>query len=588
MKQLNTLDQEDLIYLKDLTILYARLSREDLNKKNNSAGDKDNSYSIKNQKILLEQHAEKLGLKNVCFLYDDGISGVFQDTRPGFVKMLQLIEEGKVSTIIVKDLSRLNRNYRDAGELTETIFPHYGIRFIAIGDNVDQKNERQRNRLNGGLDIMVAFKNLMNEGYVQDLSIKLRLSQQTKSSQGYAIGHPPYGYKRSEEDIRLWVVDEKAAVVVRQIYDLRLNHNMSCNSIAEKLREDKVLSPSVDKEQRGIEKPRRRSYRGDYYWSFAVVDRILKNQSYTGDVINFKTYTLSYKDRTKIANSPDEWEIHKDRHEAIIERNMWQAVQDSFKRNRAAKPKSVPKHMLAGYLKCATCGGNLNYKHRKNTPENDCFTCGNNRRGNDGCKLSHHVRVDAITQLVTSQIDNIVRFASAFEDDFTKLVIDEKHKTIRLAQIKNKRDLSELKARETQLDTLCEKLYEDKVLGTLSEARYKKLSQKYDIEQSDIQKKMKQLNKLIEREEHREVDIDDFLEIVRQYTRVNKLTPELVRAFIDKIVVHQREELKNAQHQKIEIYFKVLGTIELPNVDEQKKYKKSFGRKKENQNAIAI
>lgn len=588
MKQLNTLSAEDLSLLKNLTILYARLSREDINKQNNSAGNRDDSYSIKNQKLLLEQYAKKLELKNTYFLYDDGLSGVFQDTRPGFVKMLQLIEEGKVGAVIVKDLSRLNRNYRDAGELTETIFPHYGIRFIAIGDNVDQRNERQRNRLNGGLDIMVAFKNLMNEGYVQDLSIKLRLSQQTKSSQGFAIGHPPYGYKRSEEDIRLWVVDEEGAKVVRHIFDLRLNHNLSCAKIAEKLRQDKVLSPSVDKEQRGIEKPRRRSYRGDFYWSFAVVDKILKNQSYVGDVVNFKTYTLSYKDRSKIANDPSNWEIHKDRHEPIISRKIWQDVQDSFMRNRAAKPKNIPKHMLAGYLKCATCGGNLNYKHIKDAPQNDYFSCGNNRRGTDSCKQTHHIRVDAITCLVTSQLDNIVRFASAFEDDFVKLVIDEQYKTIKLMQIKNKRELVEFRARERELDTLCEKLYEDKVLGTLSEERYKKLSLKYETEQIQLLPKIKSLQKIVSEEEKHELDINSFLAIVRQYTRVNELTPELIRTFVDKIVVHHREELKNAQHQKVEIYFKMLGTVTLPNVDEQKKYKKSFARKKENQTALAI
>lgn len=568
-------------YGDNLTILYARLSKEDIKKK-------DESYSITNQKILLENHAKMLGFTNIVFLADDGLSGVFFDTRPAFLEMMALVQLGKVKNIIVKDLSRLGRNYREAGECTETIFPYYNIRFVAIGDGVDKYSEPKSVRINTGFDINIAFKNLMNEGYIQDLSNKLRLAQAAKSSQGYAIGKPPYGYKCGEEDARRWEIDEDAAETVRLIYSLRLS-GMSCTKIAVELRNRKIMIPSVYALTKGYSKSNCRGYRGDYFWGFNTISVILRNQMYVGDVLNFKTYTTSYKDRTKHNNDRENWDIHTDVHEPIIEREVWQQVQKSFERNVRKASKHIEKHPLAGYLKCSDCGSNLNYKHLVNAPHNDYFSCGNNRRTGVLCKKTHHIRIDALEDIVTSSISNIVRFIQDFEDDFVKLVVDEKYKEIRLQQARNKRQLATLKTRNGELDRLFESIYEDKVNGTLSEERFKKMSLKYENEQMELKSQLRHLQAVVDEEQSHELNAEGFIQLVRKYTRVNELTPEIVREFIDKIVVHHREENQDGKSQRVEIHFNMVGSVTLPNAKEYKQYIKSFSRtKKENQTAIAI
>lgn len=324
--------------------------------------------------------------------------------------------------------------------------------------------------------------------------------------------------------------------------------------------------------------------RGDYFWAHETIRKILTNQSYVGDVVNFKTYTLSYKDKTKFQNEKENMDIHVGIHEPIIERERWEIVQQSFTRH-VRSPKDVKKHPLAGYLFCADCGAKLHYKLTYPNHANHYFSCGNNRRSKALCARSHHIRVDEIEPFVLHMIDQIVRFAKDFEDEFVKIVVDEKYKMIKLGQEKNKRELAKLKARNIELENILSNLYEDKVKGVLSEELFSRLSKKYGAEGQETQEQLVQLQKTVDEEAQHEVNVDGFLKLVRKYTRINELTPEIIRSFISKIVVSHKQETVQGMTQKIEVYFNMVGKVTLPTIDEKKQYIKSFARKKEKQTA---
>jgi len=357
---------------KKITALYLRLSRDD-----DQSGE---SNSISNQRVMLSEYAKKNGFRNVKVFLDDGVSGV-TFKRDGFKEMYDLIETDQVSTVIVKDMSRLGRNYLEVGQLTEMFFPQHNVRFIAVNDSVDSSQ---------GEDDFTPFRNIMNEWYAKDMSRKLRSALRTKSKQGYAIGLPPFGYKHDMVDPRRWVIDEEAAEVVRRIYQMR-KAGISTNDIAKILKREKVLTPSAYAIQKGYRTPPKRSTRGEYFWDVSVVLEILTKQVYVGDVINFRTYSKSYKLKERLDNPRENWEIHKDVHEPIIERSFWEDIQKTFGDTKYRKPKHIEKNMFAGYLKCSDCGANLNYKYTHDNPNNHYFSCHNKRSNNGLCGKTHHI-----------------------------------------------------------------------------------------------------------------------------------------------------------------------------------------------------
>lgn len=556
--------QIDMSLEEKITALYLRLSRDD--------DQQGESNSIVNQRALLTDYAKKHKFRNVKTFIDDGVSGVTMK-RSGFQEMLTMVEAGQVATIIVKDMSRLGRNYLDVGQLTEIIFPQHDVRFIAINDSVDSEQ---------GEDDFTPFRNIINEFYAKDMSRKIRSAKRQKSKQGYAIGLPPFGYMYTEEDKRKWVLDDEAADVVRYIYQMRKD-GCSINEIAKILKHEKVLNPSTYAIAKGHRKPSKRATRGDHFWDTSVVERILTNQSYVGDVINFKTYSRSYKLKERLDNPPEKWVIHKDVHPEIISRNLWERIQKSFGGTRARQPKHVRKHMFAGFLQCSDCGANLNYKYTHDCPNNHYFSCKNKRDNNGLCGKTHHIRVDVLTRLVREHISNITRFADQFEDDFVKIVVNEHYKRMAIQQKRNRDKLDKLLVRDKDLDTLYEGLYEEKILGNLSDERYQKLAYKYEDEQSELKQQIKHLKKVLAEEKSHEMNCDDFLGLVRQYTDLRELTPEVLSAFIDKIVVHHREQIRDETVQKVEIYFKMIGFVELPDMSGARKenYARCFSRKKD-------
>ena len=476
MKQSN-ITTNNILLSDKITALYLRLSRDD-----DLEGE---SNSISNQKTLLTRYAKENGFRNVKVFIDDGISGVTFN-RQGFKEMFKLIEDEQVGTLIVKDMSRLGRNYIEVGQLTESILPMHDVRLIAVNDGVDSEK---------GEDDFTPFRNIMNEWYAKDMSRKMRSTLKIKNSQGYAIGHPPYGYKYDEIDRKRWAVDEEAAEIVKHIFNLR-KQGESMNEIAKILKKEKIYIPSVYAIKKGLKKPLAKPPLGEYLWTHVMIRKILSNQSYVGDVINFKTYSKSFKLKKRLDNDRENWQIHKNDHEPIISREFFDLIQKTFKTTKCQKPKHTVKNIFAGFLRCSDCGANLNYKYTHDNPDNHYFSCKNNRAGNGLCKKTHHIRVDVLTNLVRNDIANIVKFANEFEDEFVKIVVDEDYKRIQATQRKNIEKLNSMLARDKELDILCEKVFEEKILGNLSEERFLKLSEKYEDEQFELKAQIKNMKKM--------------------------------------------------------------------------------------------
>lgn len=492
--------------------------------------------------------------------------------REGFQNMMALIEADQVGTVIVKDMSRLGRNYLEVGHLTESVFPMHDIHFIAVNDGVDSEL---------GEDDFTPFRNIMNEWYAKDMSRKMRSSLRTKSKQGYAIGRPPLGYMCDPLEPKRWIVDEEGADIVRHIYDLRIR-GTSINEIAEILKKEKFLIPSIYAQNKGFKKAAKTPRRGEYLWDTSMVRSILMNQAYIGDVINFRTYSKSYKLKERLQNPEEKWEIHKGVHEPIIDIKDWEYVQTTFGDTKYRKPKHIEKNMFSGFLKCSDCGANLNYKYTHDNPNNHYFSCRNKRANNGLCSTTHHIRVDVITDIVTRSISDIVRFASYFEDEFVKIVVDEHYKRIILAQRKNQEAYQAAVARNKEIDVLYEKLFEEKILGNLTEERFCKLSQKYEDEQSELKQKIRNLKRIVDEEKQNEMNADGFLALVRKYSNFQELTPEILREFIDKIVVYNKEKQFGETVQRVEIYYKMIGHIDLPQISRSKleAYSECLGNKK--------
>jgi len=545
----------------NIDALYLRISQDD-----EKEGE---SNSIANQRALLMGYAKKNHLKNIRVFVDDGISGATLK-RGGIEELIALVEADKVRTVIVKDLSRLGRNYIEMGQLTEIVFPQHNVRLIAVNDGVDSAL---------GDDDFTPFRNIMNEWYLKDLSRKLRSAQRAKSAQGYAIGQPPLGYMRDPENPKRWVIDEEGAVVVRMIYAMRLQ-GTSVTDIAAKLKHRRVLTPSAYAAHKGYNK-RKISVNGAYFWDHPIVRSILSNRAYLGDVVNFRTYSRSYKLKQRLENPEENWDVHRGVHDPIISRPSWEAVQRTFGDTKYRKPKYVEKNMLSGYLFCADCGARLNYKYTHDNPENEYFSCRNKRARNGLCATTHHIRVDTVTELVTNHLRRTLHFADVFEDEFVKIVVDEHYKKILLTQRKNQHDLAEAKARDKEIDRLYEKIYEDQALGRLPEERFMKLAARYDEEQGLLRQRIRHLKKVVQEEKEHEMNTDGFLALARHYSAdFAELTPEMLREFIDKIVVHHRQKEQGVMQQRVEIYYKLIGHFKVPPFDKKQteRLQVSFGR----------
>lgn len=549
-----------------MTALYLRLSNADENKGDAS----QDSNSITNQKAYLLRYAERHNFKNIQIFIDDGISGVTMK-RNAFQKLIDHVYNNEVATIIVKDMSRLGRNYIEMGQLMDYVFPQHNVRLIALTDAVDTEK---------GEDDFAPFRNIINELYAKDISKKVRSALKSKSRQGFAIGLPPYGYMRSKDNPRIWVVDDEAAEVVKRIFKLR-KERVSLPDIAKALCESKIHTPSYYAYNKGFKKSYQLSQYGEYWWDKNAVRKILLNISYTGDIVNFKTTSKSFKLKERIANEPENWEVHKGVHEAIVSYDDFEIVQQTFAKSSTRKPKHCEKNMFAGYLFCADCGAPLHHKYRTDNPNNTCFTCRNYKSKNGLCNQTHHIRVDDLTEFVKSELLNLINFANIYEDDFVRIVVNADFEKFKNQQSKSQNELKKAISRYKEIDLLFGNLYEDKITGEVSAEVFKKLIKQYEVEQKELEHKIEQLNMQVKDQNQNERDTTKFLQLVRKYTQMQELNFEIIQEFIEKIVVEHREIINGVKHQKVHIYYKCLGRIEIPNMTQQEhtNYLTTFSRK---------
>ena len=542
MKQSNNKKSRDVT-----AFLYERLSRDD-----NLEGE---SYSIGNQKKLLAKVAKEKGYTNLVHFLDDGISGVTMD-RPGFVEMICQLEQGKAAAVFVKDLSRLGRNYIEVGRLTEEFFPNHDIRLVAVSDNIDTAE---------GENELAPIRNLFNEWYARDISKKRRISNKIKGNAGEPMGQPPYGYIKDPNDPKHWIVDDEAAQVVRRVYSMTLE-GFGTEQIAAQLEKDDVLTPRAYWLTKGIKRPGKGKQQPPTKWNSSTITKILSLQEYCGDILNFKTYSKSYKNKKRIDNDRENWVVFQDVHEAIIERAVYEQVQQKRGKIRKRRTNNGKHNMFSGLLVCADCGSNLHFHFNQGNPEIKYFNCSNYKGNRGTCTSTHYVRVDFLEEVVLGEIRRLTKFASLYEDEFVKAVIGHSQQAEQTDRKLKEKELRTLLARDEELDGLFERIYEDNVSGKLSDDRFAKMSRRYEDEQKELAEKIKKLRSEIEKQSSRSMTTDMFIGLVRKYTRARKLTPRMLNELIEKIEVFNAEKIDGVWEQRPRIHYNCVGTIEIPTV----------------------
>ena len=542
MKQSNNKKSRDVT-----AFLYERLSRDD-----NLEGE---SYSIGNQKKLLAKVAKEKGYTNLVHFLDDGISGVTMD-RPGFVEMICQLEQGKAAAVFVKDLSRLGRNYIEVGRLTEEFFPNHDIRLVAVSDNIDTAE---------GENELAPIRNLFNEWYARDISKKRRISNKIKGNAGEPMGQPPYGYIKDPNDPKHWIVDDEAAQVVRRVYSMTLE-GFGTEQIAAQLEKDDVLTPRAYWLTKGIKRPGKGKQQPPTKWNSSTITKILSLQEYCGDILNFKTYSKSYKNKKRIDNDRENWVVFQDVHEAIIERAVYEQVQQKRGKIRKRRTNNGEHYMFSGLLVCADCGSNLHFHFNQGNPEIKYFNCSNYKGNRGTCTSTHYVRVDFLKEVVLGEIRRLTKFASLYEDEFVKAVIGHSQQAEQTDRKLKEKELRTLLARDEELDGLFERIYEDNVSGKLSNDRFAKMSRRYEDEQKELAEKIKKLRSEIEKQSSRSMTTDMFIGLVRKYTRARKLTPRMLNEQIEKIEVFNAEKIDGVWEQRLRIHYNCVGTIEIPTV----------------------
>ena len=526
--------------------LYCRLSRDD--------NMDSESNSIQNQRKILQKAAKDKGYTDTVFFVDDGITGTTMK-RPGFQKMLTAIEAGYISAVFVKDLSRLGRNYIEVGKLTEEFFPFHDIRLVAVSDGVDSDE---------GEDDFTPFKNIMNEYYAKDISKKRRIVNKMKGNAGVPLSPPPYGYIKNPDDPRFWVVEPEAAEVVRRIYRMALE-GYGLAETAAQLAADGVVNPTYYWRSRGTNRGGSKSTVEPTKWGHTTVKKILTLQEYCGDVINFKSYSKSYKMKKRIENPEENRAIFLNVHEAIIDRQTWEKVQALQKGTRRKKPTVTQEpSVFSGLLKCPECGGNLNFHFNQNNHDIKFFSCQNHNSGYRKCSKTHYIRLDFLEQVVLYEVKRLACFASEYENDFIKAMIGRSAKVAENTAIRKQRELDALTARDRELDMLFERLYEDNVAGKIDDARFAKMSKRYEQEQGENAKKIKALRLELKKDESKRMDIDDFLETVRRYTDATTITKRMVAELIDHIEVYHAEKQDGVTNQRVVIYYNCIGAFDVP------------------------
>ena len=379
------------------------------------------------------------------------------------------------------------------------------------------------------------------------------------------MGQPPYGYVKDPDNPKRWIVDEEAAQVVRRIYSMTLE-GFGTEQIAVKLSEEQILTPRAYWLKKGVKRPGKGKERGPTMWNSSTVTKILSLQEYCGDVLNFKTYSKSYKNKKRLENDRENWMIFKDVHEPIIERAVFEQVRQKRGKIRKRRTNEGERNMFSGLLICADCGHNLHFHFNQDNPEIRYFNCSNYKGNRGTCTATHYVRVDFLEQVVLGEIRRLTKFASLYEDDFVKAVIGHSQQADELDRKLKEKELKALLARDEELDGLFERIYEDNVSGKLSEERFLKMSRRYEDEQKELAEKIKALRTEIKKQDGRSMTTDMFISLVRKYTRARKLTPRMLNELVERIEVFHAEKVDGVWQQRLRIHYNCVGEIEIPKV----------------------
>lgn len=533
-----------------VTALYCRLSRDD-----ELQGD---SNSIINQKKILQKYALDHGWKNIRFYIDDGISGTTFN-RPGFQEMIADIEAGIVKRVIIKDMSRLGRDYLQVGMYTEIMFPEHDVHFIAVNDGVDSKQ---------GDNEFTPFRNIINEWYAKDTSKKIRAVMKVKGNAGeHLTTNAPYGYMKDPANPKQWVRDNDAANVVYDI-GLYVMDGYGPSQIARLLKQRKILTPAAYYESKGINcnvKPQD----DPYGWNASTVAHILDRwREYLGHTVNFKTTKKSYKSKKKIQNPESEWVIFENTHEPIWTESIADAVRLA-RQTRRRPTKMGEMGMFSGMMFCADCGS-IMYQCRTTgfRREQEYYLCAGYRKSRDICGSTHSIRTVILEELILQNLCKVVSYAREQEDQFVKMVMDMDEKERSKGLAKKKKLLTDAEKRISELDRIFKHLYEDNITGKLTDERFKKLSADYEAEQAALQTQANSLREEIQEEESTCANVERFLSIVRKYTEIPELTPHILHEFVEKIVVHAATDphSKTNRKQEVDIYYKGIGILEMSRV----------------------
>lgn len=533
-----------------ITALYCRLSAEDANE--------GESNSISNQKQILAQVAMRENLPNPFFFVDDGFSGS-NAQRPDFQLMINLVESGKIQAVIVKDLSRLSRDYLLTGQLTEITFPSKNVRFISLNENLDSSKSNSQDAY------LAPLVSLFNNWYSLQCSEKIKLSKHTKAKSGEKISWiAPYGYLKNPENPKEWIIDEYASQIVKRVFKEYLA-GMSLMEIARRLRKDKILTPANYKKKLGLS-----NYRiietDPYYWKNQMICQMLEKEEYTGATINLKTAKVSYKQRSCRLRPREDWLIFPNTHEAIISQEDFEMARKMLGHKRVSqrhnwKDKPGHENLFAGLVFCEN-GHKLSFcPQQKNDINLDHYKCYHYRRAGDTCSGLHYLRKEVLEELVLKDLQQLI---SAIHFD-EKQLLEKLKSRFDIQEIKKqdslRKQLSRFKKRSKELDTIIQKLYEKQLLDEISDERFRKLTDSYESEQVELNQQIVRLQEVLISQTESKENVDKFMQTIRRYTNLETLTTQLVNELIDKIIVHQPTGRGKNRQVMIELHYRFIGEL---------------------------
>lgn len=544
--------QVDTSKLSDITVVYCRLSQDD--------GLDGDSNSITNQKKILLDVVTRENLPNPILFVDDGFSGTNFD-RPAISEALRLVENRQVSNFIVKDLSRLGRSYIKVGQLTEITFPSFDVRFIALNDGVDSNKPNETN------SIFLPIKSLMDEMYAADTSKKIRAVVQAKAKAGERVTtNPPYGYLKDSNNPKNWIIDPVASEVVKWIFQ-EAKSGKSLSEISKGLESDKIFKPDRHRIEIGL-----RSISSSpnvetlpYFWTRETLSAILGREEYLGHTVNLRTRTKSYKDKRKVDNSKEDWLVFKNTHEAIIDQETFDIVQKirSHKRsNQRYKNRAGHENLFAGLVFCGTCGRKHYFcPQEKNGLNHDHYKCSGYRKPIDGCENPHYIQKFALIEIVSDKLRQTIQEIHFNQEAFLKKLEQQSQAQFSKDNKRQQLQLQKDEHRSKEIDRIIQKLYEDNLLGKISDDRFVKLSQSYEEEQKQLQTSISDLTEKLTKQQEDSLNISKFMARISKYTELPELTVEIVNELIDKIVIHKPTGTKRNRIIQIDIYYNFIGKL---------------------------